>query len=586
LWAIHERRATASAAPNFAYELCARKVRDDAIEGLDLSSWRCALNGAESVSVGTLERFARRFERYGFRREALMPVYGLAESAVALSFPPVGRAPRIDHVTREAFEQSGHAVPALEGDPTALAFVSVGRPLPEHEVRIVGDDGEDVRDRAVGRLVFRGPSCMPGYYRNPQATTSATFEESWLESGDLAYRADGELYITGREKDLIIKGGRNLVPQEVEEITAGVDGIRRGCIAAFGLAEERTGTERLVVLAESRATSEDERARLAREVTASIAAALGIPPDDVRIVPPATVPKTPSGKIRRSAARDLYIAGRLGGAPRVPVRLRARLAVFAAADLLRKTARRVGRGLYVCYVSVASAVALALVGPLVSVSVHLLPRGRLVRVLGRLTSRLALAISGCRVTVEGRERLPRAGPLVLVANHTSYADTPTLTVALPIDFVFVAMQEILAWRLIGTFARRGDHPVVDRFHPQRSVAGAHEVEARLRAGEAVLFFPEGTFVAASGLRPFRLGAFEAAVATGAPVVPIALAGTRRTLRVGDRFPRPGRINVWIGEPLRADGEGWHAAIALRDRAAAAIAAHCGEPRLDLATARV
>lgn len=585
LWAIHERRATVSAAPNFAYELCARKVRDDAIEGLDLSCWRSALDGAEPVNVGTLERFARRFERYGFRREALMPVYGLAESTVALCFPPVGRAPRIDRVARNSFEQSGHAYPAPNGDPTALSFVSVGRPLPEHEVRIVGDTGEVVLDRTVGRLVFRGPSCMAGYYRNDEATASATFEGSWLESGDLGYRADGELYVTGREKDLIIKGGRNLVPEEVEEIAAAVNGIRRGCIAAFGLADDRTGTERLIVLAESRAKSDAERERLARDVTVGIATALGVPPDDVRVVPPATVPKTPSGKIRRSAARDLYIAGRLGGAPRMPVGLRARLAVLAASDLFRKTSSRIGRALYAGYISLALAVALALLGPVVWPLVHLMPHGRPVRVLGRLTSRLALAVSGCRVTVEGRERLPRGGPLVLVANHTSYSDTPTLTAALPLDFVFVAMQEILGWPLVGTFARRGDHPVVDRFQPQRSVAGAQAVEARLRAGEAVLFFPEGTFVAASGLRPFRLGAFEAAVSTGAAVVPIALRGTRRTLRVGDRFPRPGRIHVWIGEPLRAEGEGWHAAIALRDRAAASIAAHCGEPRLDLVTAR-
>jgi 1-acyl-sn-glycerol-3-phosphate acyltransferase len=266
------------------------------------------------------------------------------------------------------------------------------------------------------------------------------------------------------------------------------------------------------------------------------------------------------------------------------LRLSARLATLAAAAMLRTAARRVGRVLYVAYVALASALALALLGPPLWVLVRLLPRGRPVRLLSRLTSRLALSIGGCRLTVEGHERLPRAGPLVLVPNHTSYADVPTLLAALPIDFVFVAMQEILTWRLVGTFTRRGEHPVVDRFDPKRSLAGAQELEARLRAGEAVLLFPEGTFAAATGLRPFRLGAFEAAVSTGAPVVPVALSGTRRALRAGERFPRPGRIHVWIGEPLLADGHGWQAAITLRDRAAAAIAAHCGEPRLDLVTA--
>jgi fatty-acyl-CoA synthase len=205
-----------------------------------------------------------------------------------------------------------------------------------------------------------------------------------------------------------------------------------------------------------------------------------------------------------------------------------------------------------------------------------------VRLLSRHACRIALRIAGCRLEVEGAERLPRQGPLVLVANHTSYADTPALIAALPIDLVFVAMEEILRWPLIGLIVRRAGHPTVDRWHPHRSVADATRVETRLRAGEVVLFFPEGSFSNASGLRSFRLGAFETAVAVGAPVVPVALRGARRVLRAGARFPRPGRINVWVGEPIPVDGEGWRAALLLRDRAAEAIAAHCGEPRLDLA----
>jgi 1-acyl-sn-glycerol-3-phosphate acyltransferase len=583
LWAIHQRRGTVSPAPNFAYELCVRRVKDEALTGLDLSSWRVAANGSEPVSPGTLDRFAARFAPHGFRREALMPVYGLAESAVALCFPPLGRAPLVDRVAREPFARDGVAAAAEADDATALTFASVGHPLPEHEVRLVDPRGEDVPDRVVGRLLFRGPSCTSGYWRNPEATARATRPGGWLDSGDLAYRSAGELYITGRVKDLVIKGGRNLVPQEIEEVAGAVDGVRRGCVVAFGVADERAGTERLVVLAESRREGAAEQTRIAGEVVARVAEAVGLPPDEVRVVPPGTVPKTPSGKLRRAAARDAYAAGRLGARGAMPLRLRLSLLAGAAVTALRAAVRRLGRGVYVAYGVLAWSLAVTLLVPPLWLLVRLLPPGRPARRVSRVACRVALAIAGCRLRVEGRVRLPEGSPCVLVANHASYADTPALVAALPLDFVFVVMEEILSWPVVGAVVRRARHPTVDRWHPRRSVADAAAVEARLRAGESVLYFPEGGFRTARALRPFRLGAFEAAVAAGVPVVPVALRGTRAVLAGGERVPHPGRVDVWIGEPLRAgpyaQGEAWRAALALRDRAADAIAAHCGEPRL-------
>ncbi|HEU4997283.1 MAG TPA: AMP-binding protein [Gemmatimonadaceae bacterium] len=579
LWAIHTRRATLSAAPNFAYELCLRKVRDDAIEGLDLSSWRCATNGSEPVSAATIERFTQRFRRYGFRPEAMLPVYGLAESAVALTFPPLGRRPRVDAVARDTFATEGRATQAPEGDKTSLRFVSVGRPLARHEIRIVNDAQSAVPERVVGRVLFRGPSCMSAYYDNPAATSRAVLADGWIDSGDLGYLTEGELFVTGRVKDLIIKAGRNLVPQEIEEVVGSVDGIRKGCVAAFGVADESGGTERLVVLAETHAPAE-ERERLEHEIVARVAADVGVPPDVARVVPPGVVPKTPSGKVRRAAARDAFAAGSLSGVRRVPWRLRLRVLVGAAQARVESAGRATLRALQVAYLVLVWTIALVLLGPLVWVLMHLLPAGRPVRALARVVSRIALAISGCPVDVEHRDRLPRRGPMVLVTNHLSYADTPALVAALPIDVVIVAMKEIIDWRLIGTFARRGRHPLVDRWHLKQSLTDAAELEGRLRGGEAILFFAEGGFTRASGLRPFRLGAFEIAVAAGAPVVPVALRGTRQLLPADTRVPHPRRIHVWIGEPLRATGTGWSAAVDLRDRAADAVALHCGEPRRD------
>lgn len=582
LWAIHQQRATMSPAPNFAFELCVRKISDEAIKGLDLSSWRCALNGSEPVSVATLDRFVKRFAPYGFRREALMPVYGLAECSVALSFPPVGRGPLVDHVAREPFTRERRAVIAPATDASALSFVSVGRALPLHEIRLLDDAGRNAAERVVGRLQFRGPSCMRGYYHNEAATARAVHPDGWIESGDLAYIADGEVFITGRLKDLIIKGGRNLVPQEVEEVVGSVEGIRKGCVAAFGVPDEATGTERLIILAESRAESPGERDRLQREVIAAVAAGVGVPPDEVRVAPPGAVPKTPSGKIRRAAAREAYLAGRVS-AEGMPLRLKVGLAAGQALGVLEGAGRRAWRAVEVIAMGVAWLTALVLLGPITLVLARTLPEGRAVRMLSRVLSRIAVALCGCRVFVEGRSRMPVAGRFVLVSNHASYADTPVLLAALPGDYRFVAMREVLSWPLVGMLARRGLHPLVDRFHAKASVADAAAIEQRLRQGEALLFFAEGGFSADRGLRPFRLGAFHAAVAAGAPVVPVALRGTRQVLRAGELAPHPGRVHVWIGEPLTPNGDDWRAVVDLRDRTVEAIARHCGEPALAAVT---
>ena len=345
LRAFHRYRGTISAAPNFAYELAASKVSDDEMQGLDLSAWRAALNGAEPVLPATLDRFAARFASCGFRRETLLPVYGLAEASLAVTIPPVGRGPRVDRLDRAAFAQEGRAVPAphralpqpqlnaklsLTEDPNVISFVSVGPPIPRHEVRIVNDRGEDLGERVEGQLWFRGPSTTQGYYRNEAATAALLPEGAaagWVNSGDRAYRADGEIYITGRVKDIIIHAGHNLYPHEIEDAVARVPGVRKGCVVAFGAANPDAGTERLVIVAESRERNADARARLAQAITAQVTETLGLPPDVVQVVPPNVIPKTSSGKLRRDATKQRFLSGELNtGAPPAWLQL-ARLAV-------------------------------------------------------------------------------------------------------------------------------------------------------------------------------------------------------------------------------------------------------------------
>ncbi|HEX5738784.1 MAG TPA: AMP-binding protein, partial [Hydrogenophaga sp.] len=247
---VSRHGGTLSAGPNFAYELCLNRIDDAALQGLDLSRWRLAFNGAEAVSPDTVTRFGERFAACGLRPTTMTPVYGLAESSVGLLFPPLGRGPRIDAIDRQTFEAERRAVPTQH--PSALRFVACGRALPGHEIRIVDDAGGPVAERVEGRLAFRGPSATAGYWRAPELTARLITDDEgqWLDSGDRAYLADGEVFVTGRVKDIVIRAGRNLYPQEIEEAVGEVPGVRRGCVAVFGQRDARSGTERLVVLAE------------------------------------------------------------------------------------------------------------------------------------------------------------------------------------------------------------------------------------------------------------------------------------------------------------------------------------------------
>jgi 1-acyl-sn-glycerol-3-phosphate acyltransferase len=551
LWALHAHRGTLSPAPNFAFDLCVRKIADEEIRGLDLSSWRLALNGSEPVSAETIERFTRRFAAYGFRPAAMCPTYGLAEASVGLTVCPPGRPPRVDG-----------------------RVVSCGRPLPGHEVRIVDAAGRPVGERAEGRIEFRGPSVTRGYYRNPEVTRAA-FRDGWCDSGDLGYLADGELFITGRRKDIIIKAGRNLYPQEIEELVGDLPGIRKGCVAAFGVADPTIGTERLVVVAESRETSPAARGHLRAGIVERVVAAVGLPPDTVLVVAPRTVLKTPSGKVRRSATREAYLAGRLE-MRRSARRQWARLLIQDAAARLRRAPRRAGALAYAGWVGLMLGVAF----PVLWALVLLLPRGRAVDRVVRRWCRIVLALAGCPLRVEGLENLPARGPVLLAANHASYVDAVALLAALPAEFRFVAKRELAAAPLIGAVIRKGGHLTVDRVDLSRGVEDAERVARVLRGGTSLLFFPEGTFVRAPGVRQFRLGAFKAAVEATCPVVPVALRGTRDILPAYAWLPRPGTITVTIGAPIVPAGTAWQEMVRLRDLVRAEIARRSGEPRVE------
>jgi 1-acyl-sn-glycerol-3-phosphate acyltransferase len=569
LWAIHRHRATLSAAPNFAFELCLRKVEDKAIAGLDLRSLRMVANGSEAVSPSTLHRFAARFAPYGFRPEAMAPVYGLAENAVGLAFPPIGRAPVIDRIDRAALAREGVARPAAAGHPDAAEFVACGRPIAGHEIRIIDATGE-VGDRCEGRLQFRGPSATAGYFNNPEKTREL-FDGGWLNSGDLAYVAGGDIFITGRAKDIIIRAGRHIYPEEIEAAIGEIAGIRKGCVAVFGTRDPQAGTERLVILAETRETDPAALASLRDRVAETAGRLLDAPPEEVVLAPPRTVPKTSSGKLRRAAARDLFEQGRLSLQPHPLWRQFIRLAIASLGPQLRRLRRMLAELGYAAWWWSVVVLLGALLWPMMLALPHVSWRWRLLH----RASRLAFWLMGIRVEASGIT--PSGGRGIVVINHASYLDGLALSAVLKGEPAFVAKKELETQLVAGRFLRALGALFVDRADPEGGIEDTHKALLAAESRRMLVFFPEGTFTRAPGLLPFRLGAFVTAARLHLPILPVGLRGTRSILRGDQWFPRHGSISLRVAEPILPDGEDFAAALRLRDKTRAAILAECGEP---------
>ncbi len=577
LWAIHYHRGTLSGAPNFAYELCTRKIEPALLEGLDLGSWRMAVNGAEKIYPRTLEQFATKFARYGFKRHALLPVYGLAESTVGLAIPPVEREFRIDYVDRDQFEKASLAIPSTEAN--ALAFVCCGGPIEGHHIRIVDDEYQVLPERHVGNLQFCGPSSMQGYYHNPTAT-QAIYHNGWWDSGDLAYLAEGEVYITGRRKDLIIKAGRNIYPVEIEEIVGNIPNVRQGCVAAFSVTDTQQASEQLVVVAETREKNKAQREEMMRNMKEKIVSALDITPDVIVLVAPHVVPKTSSGKLQRAACKAMYNDGRLGKR-KTPAWLQ--MIKIASGSFLNKVKRGIfftGRLIYTTYVA-----CLLFITFIPLFLIVLLASRDFAAKSCRFWARAILFLACCPLKIVGKEKLKQMSSVIFAANHASYVDSIVMMALLPTDTRFIAKKELLAAPIIRTFLRRLNYVVVDRADLSKGLQDTKHIESVLRKKGSILIFPEGTFSYASGLRPFRLGAFKISADAQIPICPIALQGTRTILRGDEKWMRPCRITVTVCDPIYPTGIEWQDITDLRDAVRADIVKYCGEPSLDFIAAQ-
>ena len=303
---ISDYGGTATAGPNFSYVLATRAMSRSK-ENLDLSSMRIFLNGAEPVDPASVRAFVEAGERHGMRPGAVFPAFGMAELAIAGCMPEPMAGMFTDIVDSEVLELEHLAVNVPADHPNARELVRLGKPVPGLEFRITDPkSGKQLQDREIGELQIRGTSVTPGYYQRPDANREL-FDGDWLRTGDLAYLIEGNMFMCGRIKDVIIVGGRNVYPQDIERFVGEIDGIRTGKVIAFGV-PGRKGKESVVVVAETRADDLDAVSTLVHEKTLQ---AVGVPARDVVLVRPSTLPKTSSGKLQRSLCKSQYLDGTL-----------------------------------------------------------------------------------------------------------------------------------------------------------------------------------------------------------------------------------------------------------------------------------
>ena len=301
--AVSKYKGTLSWLPNFAYSFCAKKVRDRHLEGVDLSSWRAVINCSEPMRWDSQQAFLERFQGYGFREQALTTCYAMAENVFAVTQGGITEPVTYDDIDRETFQMERKAVVAVDDRPF-VRMVSAGKPIRNVEVKIVTPEGDALPERQVGEIALRSDCMLTGYFHREDITEEA-FIDGWFLTGDYGYLADGEVYISGRKKDLIIVGGKNVYPQDVEEIVSGVAGVHPGRVVAFGVFNVEAGTEEVAVVAEI--DNPADKDQVADAVRKAVAHGSAVVLRYVHLVDAHWLVKTSSGKIARSANKEKFL---------------------------------------------------------------------------------------------------------------------------------------------------------------------------------------------------------------------------------------------------------------------------------------
>lgn len=303
--AVSEHGGTLTWLPNFAYNFCAKKIRDRDLEGVDLSTWRAVINCSEPMRWESHEMFLSRFESYGLQASALATCYAMAENVFAVTQGGIEAPLLIDEVRRSSLSGERAARPE-SADEDTVKVLSAGPPIANTEIRVIDDEGRSLPERAIGEIALRGDSLLSEYYKRPDLTAKS-FSNGWYKTGDLGYMYRGELFITGRAKELIIVGGKNIYPQDLEAIVDEIPGVYPGRAVAFGIFNEAIGTEDVAVVAEHDEDSQAETDLIVRQIRAAIAAGSDVTARYIQIVERGWLIKTSSGKNARAANKEKFL---------------------------------------------------------------------------------------------------------------------------------------------------------------------------------------------------------------------------------------------------------------------------------------
>ena len=307
LRAVSEHGGTLAWLPNFAYNFCATRIPDRELNGLDLSSWRAVINCSEPMVAESHRLFASRLRPFGLRETALATCYAMAENVFAVTQGGIDRPVRLDRVDRELLVKEGRAVPAGDADRRTTEVVSAGEPLANCEVLVLSPDGSPLPNRRIGELALRSDCMLTGYFNRPDATASA-LRDGWYLTGDLGYLAEGEVFITGRKKDLMIVGGKNIYPQDIEYLINQVPGVHPGRVVVFGLFNESMGTEEPAAVVEVDPAARVEANRLGLAIREAVATGSEVTLGPLKLVDERWLVKTSSGKIARGANREKLLS--------------------------------------------------------------------------------------------------------------------------------------------------------------------------------------------------------------------------------------------------------------------------------------
>ncbi len=303
--AVSKYKGTLSWLPNFAYNFCAQKVRDRDLEGVDLSSWRAISNCSEPMRHESHEALYEKFRQYGLRREALCTCYAMAENVFAVTQGGIKSPVAVDEIDREAMQTAWRAEPAREGYPS-VKMPSAGLPIEGTEVKVVDESGVEVGERVIAELALRSDCMLSEYYNRPEVTSKA-IRDGWFFTGDYGYMVGGEVYVCGRKKELIIVGGKNVYPMDLEELAMTVGGVHPGRVSAFGIFNESSGTEDVVIVAEVETEDPAERLRIGDEIRAAVTRGSAVALRQVYLVGPRWLVKTSSGKNARVLNKEKYL---------------------------------------------------------------------------------------------------------------------------------------------------------------------------------------------------------------------------------------------------------------------------------------